>query len=310
MKMYKHVRTLLPLAMLVTSLANAALPAIQSPSAAGADGEKITITGVRSSERYRIMLDFVSRVGERISGDVGYARLDEAPCFLVQNLPKPATQYLTARVASVVQDAGLTAAPPGCRPNIVILFADNGKTLADSLVKQRRGLIKPFFNNENTVKDATALQAFATSDSPVRWWQVTVPVDLSGTFYLPGIDLDFLAGTSIPTLQGMESRMTRSLSDRLLYTIVVVDLNKLGEATWDQLSDYLAMVSLVQVKPGPNLAGYDSILNLFTKPAATPPALSDWDKAYLRGVYDLNRNLNPFSQRGALTNNVLNNYYK
>ncbi len=310
MKMNSPVRRLL-LGMFCASLTSVAVLANETATEpTGNDAGSITITGKRGSERYRIMLDFVSKLGEPVSGDVGYARLEEAPCYLVQNLPKPALEYLTARLTSAAHDVGLTKTKSDCEPNVVILFTEDSKALADSLVKNRRGLIKPFFNSEGTVKDAHALQDFATSDAPIRWWQVTVPVDWAGRYSLPGLDLDYLAGNAVAMVQGTESRITRSLRDRLLYTIVVVDLNKLGEATWDQLSDYLAMVSLVQVKPGTSMAGYDTILNLFARGASAPPVLSDWDKAYLHGVYDLNRYLTPFSQRGALTYQVLNNFYK
>lgn len=310
MKMNSYVRKSLTLAVLLTSLAGAAVLATETAATPGVDTEKMTITGSRSSERYRLMFDFVGKLGEPVSGDVGYARMEEGPCFLVQNLPRPAEEYLSARLTSAAQEAGLAKARPDCQPNIVILFTEDSKALAESLVKKRQGLIKPFFNADGTTKGANALHDFVTSDAPVRWWQITVPVDPTGRFFIPSLDLLEVGNNVQYTVQGMESRMIRSLRDRLLYTIAIVDLNKLGDATWDQLSDYLAMVSLVQVKPAANLAGYDTILNLFIKGAATPPALSDWDKAYLHGVYDLNRYLNPFSQRGALTNQVLNSLYK
>ena len=313
--MNSQVHKLLPLVVLLTSLASAAAQAADATNKATAeptspDVVNITINSKSSSERFRTMWDFVGKLGEPVSGDVGYARMEEGPCFFVQNLPRPAMEYLTARLATAAKEAGLTAAKPDCAPNIAILFTEDSKALADSLVKKRQGLMKPFFNADGTIKGANALHAFATLDAPVRWWQITVPVDPVGRFFIPSLDPLEVGNDVVYTLQGTESRMTRSIRDRLLYTIVVVDLNKLGEATWDQLADYLAMVTLVQVKPDTSMAGYDTILNLFTKGARTPPEMSDWDKAYLQGVYALNRYLIPFSQRGSLTIQVLNHFYK
>ena len=187
------------------------------------------------------------------------------------------------------------------------------------MVKNQPLLIKPFGNEGGTVRDSHALEDFATSNAPVRWWQVTAQIDWGGSYFLPNFSAADLSNgdgsaasieDSLPKVMGMESRLIRSLHDRLLYTIIIVDKNRLGEATWDQLADYLAMVSLVQVKPGTNLAGYDSILNLFAPDAKAPPVLSEWDKAYLHGVYALNQNLNPFAQRGALTTRLLSNFDK
>ena len=53
----------------------------------------------------------------------------------------------------------------------------------------------------------------------------------------------------------------------------------------EQLSAYLTMISLAQIKPDGQTVAYDSILNLFAAPDRAPAGLTDWDIAFLQGVY-------------------------
>ena len=55
-----------------------------------------------------------------------------------------------------------------------------------------------------------------------------------------------------------------------------------------QLADYVAMVTLAQNDPDADTGRYASILNVFDDPE-TATGLTDWDQAYLRGLYDAER---------------------
>ena len=68
--------------------------------------------------------------------------------------------------------------------------------------------------------------------------------------------------------------------------IIIVDATKLTGTTWQQLADYLAVVSLAQINPKTNPAAFDSILNLFSNPAAYS-GLTDWDRSYFEALYDV-----------------------
>jgi hypothetical protein len=318
MKSHSYLWPLLPLLLMWLPSASAQTTTAVAPEPDGNDVEKITIIAKKGTrERWLMLRDFVTKLGAPTESGFGYARLNEATCFVVRNLPTQAMVYLVKRMSAAAQAAGLPKAKRGCHPNISLLFADNAKALADSMVKNEPRVFKPFGNEGGTTRGSQALKQFTASDAPIRWWQVTVPVDWSGQFILPNQDAADLSNgdgsaasieDSLQKVQGMESRIIRSQRDKLLYTLVIVDMNKLGDATWDQLADYLAMVSLVQVKPDTNMAGYDTILNLFTSGAKAPPMLTSWDKAYLHGVYALNQYLMPFQQNGALTTQLLNNF--
>ena len=81
------------------------------------------------------------------------------------------------------------------------------------------------------------------------------------------------------------SMLRNDLRDDLAQVIIVVDVDKIGGASIDQLAAYLTMIALVQVDPEAEPRGYDTILNLFDQPERAPASLTAWDMAFLDGVY-------------------------
>lgn len=70
--------------------------------------------------------------------------------------------------------------------------------------------------------------------------------------------------------------------------LVVVDQARLSGVSQQQLADYIAMVSLSEIKPTPHLGDAHTILRLFEGGhQAAPDSLSDWDQAYLKSLYHL-----------------------
>jgi len=95
------------------------------------------------------------------------------------------------------------------------------------------------------------------------------------------------------------SRIHSGTRDDLQQVIVIVDTTKLHGTTWQQLADYLAVVSLAQINPDADLAAFDSILNLFSNPNAYS-GLTDWDRSYIRALYSYDPEQTPVVQRNEL----------
>jgi hypothetical protein len=73
----------------------------------------------------------------------------------------------------------------------------------------------------------------------------------------------------------------------------VVDAKRIGTIRFGALADYIAFVGLAQVDPEVDISGAPSILNLFNdRDAGREPVsgLTDWDNAYLEGLYSARRN--------------------
>lgn len=233
---------------------------------------------------------FVDEVGDPVNDTVGYARWINPICVSVHDLPEDAGQYLVDRVSAVADELGVRLRGPGCRPNITILFSTDGAALASYLVEDQPRVFRPYGGAGETTQGLTALAEFSTSDAAVRWWQVSLPVDRAGQVGVQTSNLAGMAGAEqpIPSMRTANSRISNTVRDALMSAIIIIDATKLDAANWEQLADYVAMVSLAQIDPAAAPSDYDTILSLFS--VASPPAgLTDWDMAYLRALYEMDQ---------------------
>jgi len=88
-------------------------------------------------------------------------------------------------------------------------------------------------------------------------------------------------------LEGLDLFVASEAAVRWWDVIILVDVTKLNGTTWRQLGDYLAFVSLAQIDLNADPAEYDSILNLFSNPAAYS-GLTDWDRQFIHALYRFN----------------------
>jgi len=104
-----------------------------------------------------------------------------------------------------------------------------------------------------------------------------------------------------PEYRLSDSRFRSSVSEDFLSVIVVVNTSATGSATFGQLADYIAMVSLARVDPridaDNDLAGAPTILKVFAKDFANAPRrVTNWDEAFLKGLY---RGSDPLTRKRA-----------
>lgn len=224
----------------------------------------------------------------------GLARWREAVCVSVVNLRPESAHYMVDRISARAQELGLRPGEPGCQPNIVVVATVNANDLTREFVATRPRLFR--VGGSGMDRGGTAFADFLTNDRPVRWWSISVPAQRDTgqiATRLPG-DMDG-DGTSVmnyaPQVHVFSaSRLRTEIVDDMLRSFVIIDMDKVGEVNFQQLADYVAMVSLAQVDPAADTSGYATILNVFDDPQSAPE-LTDWDKAYLEGLYDAERTL-------------------
>ena len=265
--------------------------------------EEIVVRGRRMGEveadLRKYVQEFVGKVSAPAAGR-GYARWHRSVCVGVHNLQKDAAQYIVDRVSQAALDVGLAPGEPGCSPQVIIIFTTDAKMLATYLVKHNKRLFLPGMGLGGMARSRDALDAFATSEKPVRWWDVSMPVDArmgSRAVRLPEDDSAPVVNVAGP------SRIHSGTRDDLQQVIIIVDGTKLPGTTWQQLGDYLAVVSLEQVRAEADLAAFDSILNLFTNPAAYS-GLTDWDRSYMRALYAYDQERTPPLQTDELVSQM------
>jgi hypothetical protein len=295
----------------LTAPVQAQAPAERSSSADEAPdvGDEVVVRGRRMSDiedGLRVEIGkFIGEVTVTFGGR-GFARWDRSVCVGVHNLEATAAQYVVDRISLLAHEVGLTPGEPGCAPQVIIIFTTDGRELARQLVEDEPKLFRPTVYL-GTNRGLAALDEFVESEKAIRWWQVSLPVDArTGKPAIDGPEGRLCTGPlCAPNINvAGPSRIHSGIRDVLRNVVVIVDSTKLTGTTWQQLGDYLAVVSLAQVDLDAKPAAFDSILNLFTNPKAYS-GLTDWDRTYVQALYQFDQERAPRLQQGQLAGEML-----
>lgn len=261
--------------------------------------------------------EFVDEVADPV-GRRGLARWHRGVCVGVANLRPEMAQYLIDRVSDVARGIGLTSHEPPCHPTILIIATTDANAFTESFIAMRPVLFRPGGSGMN--QGPAALERFRTSDRVVRWWNVSQPTDadtgqpavrMPGQCNTGGTNctgngsaLDFAPHTSVRAA----SRMSSQYRQDLKRTFVIVDVDRLGGVTLEQLGDYIAMVTLAQIVPDADTSRFETILNLFEEPSSVH-GLSGWDQAHLDGLYGASwSRISQNSQVHAISDTIAREY--
>lgn len=271
--------------------ASAGAPPVEPDSGTQQSAVQLEDVVVSGRTLERMIREFVVEVAEP-NRDRGLARWDSRICVGVANLSAEAAGYIADRVATVAGDIGLDVAGPGCAPNILVVATDDAGALAANLVGERARAFR--MGGAGMDRGGAALRDFVATDRPVRWWQMSMPVDSETggrAVRLPGdCEGDCTAPLNMaPIINVTASRLRTQIVDNIVRAIVLIDVDDVSNLSVLQLADYIAMVSLAQIDPDADTSGYASILNVFQDPQASA-SLTDWDLAYLGGLYGAERN--------------------
>ena len=222
------------------------------------------------------------------------ARWHDFVCVGAINLQRDAAQAIIDRVSQVALDIGLEIGEPGCSANILIVGTDDGPAMAAAMVDYRPAIFRPGYAGAS--RSSLQLARFQQTEAPVRWWHVALPV-LADT----GVIAVRMPGEDPPVIPGGSLLRTEVRND-LGRAIIIVDFARAGGVSFQQLSDYVAMAAFAQIDPDADMSAFPSVLNVFEDPSAAS-GLTDWDMAYLTGLYtaELNRR-SPAHTAGAIGN--------
>lgn len=235
---------------------------------------------------------FVDAVAAPVEGS-GAASWRQTLCIGVGNLQRDAAEQIIERISATAEGLGVRLGRPGCEPRVFITFTVDANETTRAMVASRRREFR--LNMSGSNRGSRALARFQNTDAAVRWWHVSIPVDRDtgiAANRAPG-DEPFAASGDLTSPNDLgdnrrivtASLLRNDLRDDLAQVIIVVDVDRIGGVTTDQLAAYLTMIALVQVDPEAQPRGYDTILNLFEDPARAPANLTTWDLAFLSGVY-------------------------
>jgi len=115
----------------------------------------------------------------------------------------------------------------------------------------------------------------------------------------PMLTASFGAGRVVPRVKDLGSRITSNVSETLSAVVVLVDTHAAAGVTVAQLADFIAMVSFAKPDLEADLGKTESILQLFAvEPPNRPRGLTEWDHAFLRGLYRIS--YTPKQQRTSI----------
>ena len=196
------------------------------------------------------------------------ARWEAQLCPGVVGVSRRRASQILARITEEAEAVDVRVGKAGCRANVWIAVTHRPDQYTAEFRKRYGRFLAPvyFVGDAEVSGGGQKLPEFMTSDRPVRWWHVSA----RGTNVVPA------------------SRVMAPWHEELSRILVVVDGSKLERVTWEQLASYLSMAVLAQLQPGGEPKDLETIMTLFADRDAgrTPAAsLTDWDRAYLKGVY-------------------------
>ena len=259
------------------------LLAVSSASGArAADDPLDTVTVTASREKMRReILSFVHKV-TRLEGEF-VGRWGKFVCPIAVGVSDEQAQFVQRRIVEVQNTVRRKLPDPDaeCRPNLFIIIADDvDQVLADW--KERDPGMFRWKSREGVARSA--------GTGPVRTWHNAILVADGGAAGQTAalgqasatspIDI---SATSCPA----SGRIAAGCWEHINAVVVLVDARTTGKVTLAQLADYISVVSLSQIDLSADLGGIDSILRLFAepRPEIPPTGLTEWDYAFLKGLY-------------------------
>jgi hypothetical protein len=304
-------RTAAVLAMLAAMAAGAA--------AAQTNSAEIVVTAEQVRERANAYTEAIALAPTSAEQ---YARWDQEICPRVAGLPAADAQALIDHIARRAHELGIDTGAAGCQPNLVIMFAPNGNTVAREIVDTRRDLMG-YYGEENTITAGRdALEAFANTSRPVRWWHVSQTMSADGRALgdrqaqRAGAGADSAAANAAaeaggPPIGGGQfegasavrstgQRTRRDTRQDLSFALVIVDAPSVAAAPPQATADYVAMAALAQLNPDADMSAFPSILNLFRPGQQALTGMTEWDAAFLQGLYRTRRESGARQQRSDI----------
>lgn len=271
------------------------------PQAASKDAKpelnSITVEAQRERKALEHQVDsFVWSVLVRHNADnEGLSRWNEPICPFVDGLRQEQGKFLVARLSEIAVSAGAQLAREPCKPNFFVVATPEPEVF----LKKWYARDPRMFNHLHGVGP---IRNFIGTQRPVRVWYNR---DFASGDGLPAADqpLPLVGGSGtgsgptatanntypiIPLHKG--TRLEWDGVQNLTLAIVVVDTTRIKNLSVGQLADYISMVGLAEVHLDAKIESAASILNLFDATQETlPPALTGWDQAFLKSVYDTNQ---------------------
>lgn len=206
-------------------------------------------------------------------------RFFEPMCLAVGGINPEFAGAFAQRITDNARRADVPIAEGKCQPNALVVFAKDGRAQLEKVRKQHKWIFTGL--GESRIKDILA------SRDPAFAWQLT---EIRG---VDGRRFDTEGGGGMPlNRQYQTGRLNQPIRSDVVGAVVVFDSSAIAGISAVQLADYasIRLLAPTQEIDSVNEEGMSTIMSLFLTPETAPDEMTEFDLAYLRGVYQLKPN--------------------
>jgi len=221
--------------------------------------------------------------------DESIMRWNEPVCPSVIGLPRIFGDYVQTHILDIAHAANAPIGGQHCKANLFVVATHDPA----QFLKRLWARVPRAYISRNGLP---GIERVLQSPRPVRVWFNSEPhcrIDgMSGgksadmqAFFIGG------GGTQVDTSSslfcgGGGSRLSYSSVNAIRSAVVVVDMNRMTRVTIRELADYVAMVSLADIRADADAGTAPTILRLLQDPRHSPPGMTMWDQALLYSIYN------------------------
>ncbi len=235
-------------------------------SVAQNDVDAIVVAGKRVPVRKSIVT-FVTGI-TRLEGDL-VSRWRDPVCPYVVTTSEKLRVYIRERLLEVAESVPVRSTRKAdCVPNLFIVLTPEPDEFVEQWKQRDGGMFrwKPRRGVERS------------ESGPVRTWH---RADLEPADGSPLIIKD----GQPPGVKMKGSRIEINALEAMSVAVILIDANAITQVTPQQLADYIAMRSFAKVDVTADLSSTPTILRLFAPEGGAPAEITDFDLAFLRGLY-------------------------
>jgi hypothetical protein len=258
-----------------------------SGAAASAKLPQITVEAQRKDTERRVH-EFVSRVAV-LSHYESIARWTMPICPLVAGLSRNDGEFVLTRFSEIAASVGAPLASRHCDANLIVIVASDPVASLNAWVARTR--------HRNLFGDAGPMQIkrFFNTQRAIRvWYNEQQASAENGSVLSPGSSSNgpVMSGPGamgVATVRSFDAnRLERNAVWTISSVIKVVDAGAMKGFNFEQIADYIAMAGLAEFNLDADFGTAPTILRVFLAPRENrPPSLTDWDKAYLKALYQV-----------------------
>ncbi len=253
----------------------------------------ILVTADRAKDEAAVQ-GLARQITGRLPFDRPIARFQQPMCLAIAGVKDAFVDGFAARIVDNAKLARVPIATGDCKTNALVIFTSNTRKELEQARKKNRWI----FGNLGPA----ALKKMLESRDPAYAWRAT---QVLGTNGMP-VQYDDREIPQNRTIE-MSGRLKQPIMIGVTGAIVIIDRDAADGKTAQQLADYATLRLLAptaevrEMTPG----APDTMMTLFLDPANAPAELTEFDTAFLRGVYAIAGNVPASNVYGEVVNSLV-----